>query len=182
MKGFKRQNPLFSLCGLNCGLCPMFLGKYCGGCGHGSQSCAIARCAAAQGNVEYCFQCPQYPCEKYDHIDDFDSFITHRRQKSDLKRAQSIGIAQYNLEQEEKVRILNELLCHYNDGRKKTLFCTAVNLLELPALRAAISRHQAHEQLDAMPLREKSAYAAAVFQEIAGESGLKLTLNRKKVR
>ena len=27
MKGFNRQNQLFSLCGLNCGLCPMFLNK-----------------------------------------------------------------------------------------------------------------------------------------------------------
>lgn len=28
-----------SFCGLNCGLCPMFIGKYCGGCGNGNQSC-----------------------------------------------------------------------------------------------------------------------------------------------
>ena len=36
MKGFKRENkaPL-SLCGLNCGLCTMYLGKYCPGCGGG---------------------------------------------------------------------------------------------------------------------------------------------------
>ena len=27
MKGFKRQNQFFSLCGLNCGLCLMFLNK-----------------------------------------------------------------------------------------------------------------------------------------------------------
>ena len=26
MKGFERKNQLFSLCGLNCGLCPMLLG------------------------------------------------------------------------------------------------------------------------------------------------------------
>ena len=33
MKGFKRENRLLSLCGLNCGLCTMYLGKYCPGCG-----------------------------------------------------------------------------------------------------------------------------------------------------
>ena len=27
MKGFKRENQLLSLCGLNCGLCPMFSGN-----------------------------------------------------------------------------------------------------------------------------------------------------------
>ena len=31
MKGFKRENRLLSLCGLNCGLCTMYLGKYCPG-------------------------------------------------------------------------------------------------------------------------------------------------------
>ena len=35
MKGFNRKNQLFSLCGLNCGLCPMFLNKNCPGCGGG---------------------------------------------------------------------------------------------------------------------------------------------------
>lgn len=62
MKGFVRENQLLSLCGLNCGLCPMFLGKYCGGCGNGNQSCSIARCAMGRGNVEYCFRCAEYPC------------------------------------------------------------------------------------------------------------------------
>lgn len=33
MKGFYRDNQLFSLCGLKCGLCPMYLNKYCPGCG-----------------------------------------------------------------------------------------------------------------------------------------------------
>ena len=36
MKGFNRENQSFSLCGLNCGLCPMHLNKYCPGCGGGS--------------------------------------------------------------------------------------------------------------------------------------------------
>ena len=33
MKGFTREEPLFSQCGLNCGLCTMYLGNYCPGCG-----------------------------------------------------------------------------------------------------------------------------------------------------
>ena len=41
MKGFERKNQLFSLCGLNCGLCPMFLLKKYGGIGNGNQSYGI---------------------------------------------------------------------------------------------------------------------------------------------
>ena len=44
MKGFERNNQLLSLCGSNCGLCTMFLGKCCPGCGggDGNQGCRIA--------------------------------------------------------------------------------------------------------------------------------------------
>ena len=94
MKGFERKNQLFSLCGLNCGLCPMLLGNYCGGCGNGNQSCRIAKCSLEHGQIEYCYECRQYPCEKYQHIDDYDSFITHKRRKADLERAKNIGIEQ----------------------------------------------------------------------------------------
>ncbi len=52
MKGFERENQLFSLCGLNCGLCPMRIGGYCGGCGNGNQSCRIARCSLEQGGIQ----------------------------------------------------------------------------------------------------------------------------------
>lgn len=70
MKGIERKNQLFSLCGLNCGLCPMLLGSYCGGCGNGNQSCKIAKCSLEHGEMEYCYECKQYPCEKYQHIDE----------------------------------------------------------------------------------------------------------------
>ena len=110
MKGFVRENQLLSLCGLNCGLCPMFLGKYCGGCGNGNQSCSIARCAMEHRNVEYCFRCPEYPCQKCGHPDAYDSFITHQRRLADLEKAKCIGIEAYNREQREKMAILIELL------------------------------------------------------------------------
>ena len=71
MKDFRRDNLLFSLCGLNCGLCPMNLNQHCPGCGggEGNQSCSLAKCSLQHENVEYCFQCKHYPCEKYDNID-----------------------------------------------------------------------------------------------------------------
>lgn len=180
MKGFERKNQLLSLCGLNCGLCPMFLGKHCGGCGNGNQSCAIARCSMEQGNVEYCFECKCYPCEKYQHIDDFDSFITHKQQKSDLEKAQKIGIDKYNLEQKEKMQILDYLLSSYNDGRRKTFFCVAVNLLELSEIQEAVKQIEANSELPALSVKERSLYVVNVFQGIADKRGLCLKLNKKK--
>ena len=77
MKGFVRNNQYLSLCGLNCKLCPMNLTGHCSGCGVDNQSCKIAKCSIEHGKIEYCFQCTSFPCDKYAHIDDFDSFITH---------------------------------------------------------------------------------------------------------
>lgn len=180
MKGFERKNQLFSLCGLNCALCPMLLGNYCGGCGNGNQSCRIAKCSLEHEKVEYCYECKQYPCKKYQHIDEYDSFITHRRRKADLERAQSIGIEQYNLEQQEKAQILSYLLSNYNDGRRKNFFCVAVNLLELYELQEAINQIKTNRELSVLPIKEKSLYVVNIFQKIADKRGLCLKLNKKK--
>lgn len=70
MKGFKRTNLYFSLCGLNCGLCTMRLDGHCPGCGggEGNQSCAIAKCSLQHNKVEYCFNCSEFPCLRYEGI------------------------------------------------------------------------------------------------------------------
>lgn len=180
MKGFERKNQLFSLCGLNCGLCPMLLRNYCGGCGNGNQSCKIAKCGLEHGEIEYCYECKQYPCEKYQHIDEFDSFITHRRQKADLERAQSIGIEQYNLEQQEKIQILSHLLSNYNDGRRKNFFCVADNLLELSELQEAMKQIQSNDELFLLSFKAQCSYVAEVFQKIADRRNIKLQLIKKK--
>ncbi len=179
MKEFKRENMLLSLCGLNCGLCPMFLGKHCGGCGNGNQSCKIAKCSLEQEKIEYCYECKQYPCEKYLHIDEYDSFITHRRQKKDLEKAQKIGIEAYNSEQQEKTQILNYLLSNYNDGRKKNFFCVTVNLLELAEIKEVINQLTENKELHLLPIKEKSSFVADMFQMIADRKGVELKLIKK---
>lgn len=172
MKGFIRNNPNFSLCGLNCRLCPMNISGHCGGCGFGNQSCPIARCNLKHGKAEYCFQCSEYPCERYENIDEWDSFITHRNQKSDMEKIQNTSEDAYNAEQIEKRQILDRLLSDYNDGRKKTLFCLAVNLLPLNDLRTVFEK----EDLD-IPLKER---VRLMEERLKERSKIELKLRRKK--
>lgn len=63
MKNFIREDQLFSLCSLNCGLCPMQLGRYCPGCGGGvgNQPCKIAKCSLEHGKIAYCNECESFP-------------------------------------------------------------------------------------------------------------------------
>lgn len=181
MKGFQREDLWFSLCGLNCGLCPMKLDGHCPGCGGGAgnQSCAIARCSLGHGGVDYCFQCGEYPCPRYEAVDAFDSFITHQRRAADVERAQRIGPEAYRRELEEKSALLRRLLDGYNDGRRKTLFCVAVNLLELEALRAVMEALSAAPALQDQPVKERAAQAADLLQAAAEQQGVVLKLRRK---
>lgn len=182
MKDFIREDLLFSLCGLNCGLCPMSLDGHCPGCGggEGNQSCKIAKCSLQHGKLEYCSQCQEFPCEKYEDIDVFDSFVTHQNQKKDLKKQREIGAEAYQAEQEEKIRILKWLLKNCNDGRKKNFFCLAVNLLELEDVRKVTEQVMADEKFGELSLKVKAAHMTKQFQKVAGEQGIVLKLRKKK--
>ena len=143
MKEQTRAEPRFSLCGLNCGLCPMYHiseTEHCTGCGGaGRPSCAVQRCAREHGGVEYCFQCTEYPCARYTRAEPYDSFVPHRNVQRDFARAARDGLDAYRAMLEEKEALLRFLLREYNDGRRKSLFCTAVNLLELADVRETVS-------------------------------------------
>lgn len=134
---FTRDNLLFSLCGLNCSLCPMFVKKTCSGCINGSMCyniCNIVPCSLEHGAVDYCFECEDYPCDKYEGIDENDSLMTHINQLIDMEKAKTMWIEKYNQEQSHKVQILNKFLENYNYGNNEVFFCTAVNLLSLDDL------------------------------------------------
>ena len=178
MKDFHRDHPQFSQCGLNCLLCPMQLGGYCPGCGggEGNQSCAVARCGLDHGGVEYCFQCGEFPCARYEREDAYDSFITHRNRLVDLERAQRDGIEAYQAEQRERCELLGVLLERCNDGRRKTLFSLAANLLELEDLREIMERLA--WEASGLPIKERAGRAAALCKEAAARRGVELRLRK----
>ena len=180
MKGFERKNRYFSLCGLNCALCPMYVGGYCPSCGGGAgnQSCRIAKCSIEQGGIEFCFECKKYPCEHYGEEDVVDSFITYRNRRADAGRAKK-DIRSYIREQEEKEKILLWLLSECNDGRRKTLFCTAVNLLSLHQLEKVMNVLQEDKT---ELLKEKASLAATLLQEEAKKQGISLSLRKNTER
>lgn len=181
MKGFTRTEPRFSLCGLNCALCSMHLGGYCPGCGGGAgnQSCGIARCSLEHGGVSFCWQCPEYPCSRYEGFDDGDSFVPHQNRQQDIARARELGLEAYLAQLEEKRGMLEELLAGYNDGRRKTLFNMAVYLLPLEDLRAVMAALSGRPELGEQTAKERALAAAALLQKAADRRGVRLKLNKK---
>ena len=180
-----RKYPLFSACGLNCGLCPRYHtdGKSkCPGCaGEGFSaahpSCGVLSCCQRKG-IEYCFICEEYPCKKYDGADLSDSFITHKNQLRDLDKAKRLGMETYKTELNEKVRLLEELLKNFDDGRRKNFYCVAVNLLELQDIKTVMGQIDGAVVFDT-PLKVKAAAVVRLFEDMAENRGISLQLRKK---
>lgn len=97
-----------------------------------------------------------------------------------MEKARRIGIDAYNAEQEEKAKILEIFLSNYNDGRKKTLFCVAVNLLEPQELQTVLREVDRKPDMETMTLKEKSAFIAGLLQDAATTKNINLKLRKKK--
>ena len=69
------------------------------------------------------------------------------------------------------------MLEQFNDGRKKTLYSTAVNLLEESRLEDMICRLQ-DEHILKQPLQEKAAAASQLLKQAAESQGISLKLRK----
>ncbi len=136
MKDNSRQYPVYSLCGLNCGLCPRYHTEgpsRCPGCGGADFSqkhpaCAVITCNKKHDNVQFCFECGSYPCPKYQSTSAHDSFISYTHVLQNFNLA-SQDLAQYLSVLKRKQDCLTILLQEFNDGRSKGLYCLAIDLL-----------------------------------------------------
>ena len=143
LENFKRTDGLFSLCGLNCGLCGFRLQGNCNGCFNDSfcaVSCPRVPCSVRHGNLQYCFECPEYPCKHYDDFDSYDTLVLHRNQRKDMQKAKEIGIDAYLAEQRCKVGLLDRLLNDYDDGQNLVFFCSAVNLFSVGDIESILDK------------------------------------------
>ncbi len=178
-----REYPLFSACGLNCGLCPRFYTdgeSRCPGCGakgfsQKHPSCGVLSCSRRH-EIEYCGLCGEFPCKKYEGADLYDSFITHQNQFWNFIKIKEDGYKVYQVELERKVGFLNELLNHFDDGKRKSYFCLAVNLLPAEDVEFIMSQLTADGQTGA--LKERAAAAVGLFEAAAQKRGVTLKLRR----
>jgi hypothetical protein len=185
LKQYKRQYPLFSLCGLNCGLCPRYHTdgtSKCPGCGGQDfhlkhPTCPVITCNRKHDNVEYCFQCSSYPCEKYSRPSEVDSFISYRNVLDDFEKAKRQGLNHYVQELDEKVEILASLINNYNDGRNKGFYCIAVNLLKLDDIKNILVKiHEENEQN--ISVRDKIKRITLLLEAQAKKDNITLKLRK----
>lgn len=181
----QRQYPLFSACGLNCGLCPRYNSdgiSKCPGCAGENFSskhptCGVLSCSQRH-EIEYCYLCHEYPCRKFEGVDTLDSFITHKNQLTDFDKVKNIGLDAYETELDIKVELLKDLLMNYDDGRRKSFFCIAVNLSDLPDLQNVMKQIESEIRPDDT-LKEKSRTAVRLLQTMAEKRNISFQLRKK---
>ncbi len=175
LENFERTDGLFSLCGLNCGLCGFRLQGNCNGCFKDSfcaVSCPRVPCSIEHGNLQYCFECPEYPCRHYDGFDGYDTLVLHRNQRRDMQKAKEMGIDAYLAEQRLKVGLLDRLLRDYGDGQNMVFFCTAVNMFSVEDMESIIDKADA--ETAGMPLSDRAEHIDSALREFADAKGIRL--------
>ncbi len=186
MKEYEREYPLFSLCGLNCGLCPRYHtggDSKCPGCGGKDfhlkhPTCAVITCNEKHDRVEYCFQCTSFPCDRYRNLGNKDSFITYRNVIPDFVKAKREGLEQYQAELNEKIGILEFLIKNYNDGKRKNFYCLAVNLLPLKILRSIMNEMNQNIDKQGVPQKDKINRMKSLLEKEAARENIPLLLRK----
>ena len=139
----------------------------------------VAKCSLEHGGVPFCWECPEYPCPRYEGFDDGDSFVPHRNRQQDIAQAREVGLDTYLAQLEEKRAILDKLLAYYNGGRRKTFFNTAFYLLPLEDLRSVMASLDSQPELSEQAVKERALAAVELLQEAADRRGISLKLNKK---
>jgi len=104
----------------------------------------------------------------------------HRNQKKDLEKMKRIGREAYQKELHEKMNVLDLLLSEYNDGRRKSFYCMAVNLLELHDLKSVMEDIESEVGSNQLTANEKAKIAVKIFESMAGRRNIHLKLYKKK--
>lgn len=178
----RRRHPSFALCGLNCCLCPRYHtdgSSKCPGCGGKDfhlkhPTCAVITCNIKHDNVQFCFQCGSYPCPKYRAKNEKDSFITYKNVNKNLAGAKE-DLNAYLEVIDRKFNHLVFLLENFDDGRSKTFFCTAIDLLPLPALEEIMSSGTVSGKTGR---KERNKEIVALMKAKAKELNIELTLRK----
>ncbi|MEA4925591.1 MAG: DUF3795 domain-containing protein [Syntrophomonadaceae bacterium] len=183
---YKRKYPIFSLCGLNCGLCPRYHtdgSSKCPGCGGPDfhlkhPACSVITCNRKHDQVEFCFECSAYPCSKYANPGNLDSFISYRNVINDFEKARTEGVDQYIRQLREKIKILEFLISNYNDGRRKNFYCLAVNLLKLEDIQNIMAQIGQEIGEQNIPMKDKINRIVSLFEDQARKDNLSLKLRK----
>jgi hypothetical protein len=138
--------------------------------------------------LEVCSQCNEFPCKKFESWRDRDnipsSYPPDRAAHSNHKFIKEYGLEEFLKQQAMRMRTLEKMLREFNDGRAKSFYCIAANLLPIGDLQASIDSAQQRigaEKVELHNVKTKSMILRRFLTDFALKKGIELEL-RKKVK
>jgi hypothetical protein len=122
---------LIAPCGMNCAICSGYLAfrndvkskgirmPYCSGCRARDKQCAFLKKKChllLSGQVQYCYECQDFPCERLRHIDKRYQALFRMSLIENLEYIREKGIRQFLEKEEEKWRCpeCGAVICCHN--------------------------------------------------------------------
>ena len=122
---------LIAPCGMNCAVCSGYLAfkndvksqgvrmPYCAGCRPRDKQCAFLkkRCnRLLEGRVQYCYQCPDHPCQGLQNIDKRYRSLFRMSMIENLEYIRDKGVESFLAKEEEKWRCpqCGAVICCHN--------------------------------------------------------------------
>jgi len=144
----ERKYPTIGICGLDCGLCPRYYTKgtsRCPGCCgpnffNKHPSCSFITCCVKKKNLEVCAECLDFPCSKFKTVEEYQymkessSYPSNKNIIPNLNFIKKHGIKKFINQQKKRIRILENMIEHFDDGRSRSFFCRSVCLFDLKKL------------------------------------------------
>ena len=134
-------------------------------------------CSIKHGDIEYCYQCSDYPCKKYEKTSEVDSFVSYKNVIDDFAKAKE-NLSMYLEELKEKYSYLQLLIEKYNDGRSKAFFCTVVNNMKYNDLKEIMNEIGKDKKLNEMDSTERAKEVIKMIKTKAKEHGVVYELRK----
>ena len=149
-----KKYPTIGVCGLDCGLCPRYYTEgpsKCPGCAgtnffNKHPSCSFITCCVKNRNLEVCSECSDFPCAKfksaneYNQLKENSSYPSPKKILPNLYFIKEYGIKIFIEGQKKRIRLLEKMLCKFNDGRSRSFFCRAALFNDITALTNSIKK------------------------------------------
>jgi hypothetical protein len=175
------------ICGLSCGLCPMFetqSASKCDGCkspGRMTAGCPFITCAIKKMGVEFCWECEKSAtCERWEKHrkagKEHDSFKSYQKLEHDIRFVQTDGIEAFIQQQTIRESLLVRLLNEFNDGRSKSYYCIAATVMDIEELKSALN--EATLKSKSFSSQDRSRLMHSILDNIALKKGYHLKLRK----
>ncbi len=113
-------------------------------------SCSFITCCVKKENFEVCGECSEFPCskfksdEEYQPVKESSSYPSYKKVMSNLTFIKEHGIEEFIGQQQKRIKLLENMIVDFDDGRSRSFYCKSAALLDLAALEdcldAAIQR------------------------------------------